>query len=122
MAGARWLREQSPGYGITATLVVGLVPLVFWIVASRWLPHADVGWLALLPGAVLFSVGVEALHLFTGFYLDPKLNHSTELYGVLGIAGTILFWLYISARLVVGAAMLNASLYERRSAEPQSPR
>jgi uncharacterized BrkB/YihY/UPF0761 family membrane protein len=121
MAGARWVREQSPGYGITATIAVALVPLVFWIVASRWLPHADVGWLGLLPGAVLFAAGVEALHLFTVFYLDPKLNHATELYGVLGIAATILFWLYITGRLVVAAAMLNASLYERHSSEPAGP-
>ena len=28
---------------------------------------------------------------------------------------TILFWLYITGRLVIGAATINASLYEQRS-------
>ena len=116
MAGARWLRAESPSVGLAATLALVVVPFVLWLAASRQLPHADVDWRGLVPGAALFAVGVQGLHLFTVFYLAPKLNHSTELYGLLGIVGTILFWLYITGRLVVGSATLNASLYEQRSA------
>ena len=115
MVGAQHLRETSPVAGLLATLAVVLVPLGFWMAVSRRLPHAGISWKDLLPGAVLFAVGVQGLHLFTVFYLSPKLNHATELYGLLGIVGTILFWLYITGRLVVGAATLNASLWEQRS-------
>ena len=58
---------------------------------------------------------VQALHLFTAFYLSPKLHHATQLYGVLGIVATLLFWLYMTGRLVVAAATLNASLHEQHS-------
>ena len=66
------------------------------------------------PGAVLFAVGALALNLFTSYFLGPRLESATELYGGLGLATTILFWLYIIGRLVTGAATLNVSLYESR--------
>ena len=113
--GARWAREHSPGLGMLATFAVIGIPFAMWLVAAQLLPHAAaVHWRALVPGAVLLAVGVQALHLFTVFYLSPKLHHSTELYGVLGIVATVLFWLYMTGRLVVAAATLNASLYEQR--------
>ena len=37
-------------------------------------------------------------------------------HGLLGIAATVLFWLYVLGRLTIGAATLNASLYENRAA------
>jgi len=43
------------------------------------LPHGDVSWKALLPGAVLVAVGVQALHLFVELYLVPKIGRSSEL-------------------------------------------
>jgi membrane protein len=115
MSAARWVREESPTPGLVATFAVVLVPFTIWLVASRYLPHEDVGWMGLLPGAVLLAVGMEGLHLFTVYFLGPKLANATELYGVLGVVSTILFWLYLAGRLVVGAATVNASLYEQTS-------
>jgi membrane protein len=74
--------------------------------------------MALLPGAVVVAVGLEGLHLFTVYFLGPKLANATELYGVLGVVSTILFWLYIVGRLVVGAATVNASLHEQSTLTP----
>ena len=115
MAAARWLREESPGTGLAATLAVVVVPFAIWLLVSRRLPHQDVGWMGLVPGAVLVAVGIEGLHLFTVYFLGPKLANATELYGVIGVVSTMLFWLYITGRLVIGAATINASLYEQRS-------
>jgi uncharacterized BrkB/YihY/UPF0761 family membrane protein len=67
----------------------------------------------LLPGAVLIAVGVQVFYLFTTLFLGPKLASATELYGLIGIVGTILFWLYIVGRLMIGGAILNASIHER---------
>jgi uncharacterized BrkB/YihY/UPF0761 family membrane protein len=113
--GARWAREHSLGLGLLATFAVILIPFAMWLLAAQLLPREPVEWRALVPGAVLFAVGVQALHLFTVFYLSPKLHHSTQLYGVLGIVATLLFWLYMTGRLVVAAATLNASLHEQRA-------
>jgi uncharacterized BrkB/YihY/UPF0761 family membrane protein len=117
MALVRWLREELPTVGLAATLALVIVPFTIWLLASRRLPHHDVGWMGLVPGAALVAVGLQGLHIFTVYFLGPKLESATELYGVLGVVSTILFWLYIAGRLVLGAATLNASIYEQRHPE-----
>jgi len=121
MIAARWLREQLPTIGVITTLTVVVLPFAGWLMVSMRLPHADGGLMELVPGAVLVAVGVQGLHLFTSFFLGPKLVNATELYGVVGIVTTMLFWLYMTGRLVIGAATLNASLYEHRQREPPQP-
>jgi uncharacterized BrkB/YihY/UPF0761 family membrane protein len=118
MSAARWVRDESPTPGLIATFAVVVVPFAIWLAASRYLPHEDVGWMGLLPGAAVVAVGLEGLHLFTVYFLGPKLANATELYGVLGVVSTILFWLYIVGRLVVGAATVNASLHEQSTRTP----
>ena len=46
------------------------------------------------------------------YFLVPKLEKSTSLYGSLGATTTFLFFMYITATLVVLSAVLNSSLYE----------
>ena len=83
------------------------------VAAPGVLPHADAPWSVLLPGAALVALG---LHLAVVLDLAPKLHHSTELYGSLGAATVILLWLYLTARLFVSAAFLNATLWDRKQA------
>jgi uncharacterized BrkB/YihY/UPF0761 family membrane protein len=114
-AGANWLRARSPGPGLW---VVGLVVLVYfaiWLGASRLLPHAAAApWTAMIPGAVLFAVGVEAIHLFTVLWLSREITHASRTYGSIGVAVSLLGGLYLFGELVVASAMLNASRWERR--------
>ncbi len=112
-----WLREQLGVGGLVMTLLLVAVYAAGAVWAMRLLPHADAPWTALIPGAVLVGVGLQALHLFTVLYLVPRLGRSSELYGSLGAATVILLWLYIIARLVTLSAFLNATLWERRTAE-----
>jgi membrane protein len=79
------------------------------------LPSKDVPWTAFLPGAILLGLGLEALHVFTAYYLETKLANASELYGVLGLATTALFYLFLVGRGVVWAAELNAVVWEVRS-------
>ena len=51
-----------------------------------------------------------AFYLFTIWFLGPKLASATETYGVVGVFTTLLFWLYLVGRLVIGGATLNAVL------------
>jgi uncharacterized BrkB/YihY/UPF0761 family membrane protein len=57
---------------------------------------------------------VEEVHLVVVLYLAPRLGRSSSLYGPLGAATVILLWLYLTARMITGAAFLNATLWERR--------
>jgi uncharacterized BrkB/YihY/UPF0761 family membrane protein len=111
--GTAALREWAPGPGIVLTLGIVALYLVAIVWVSTRLPSRADDWHAFLPGAVLVAVGTQLIHLFVALYLAPRLGRSTELYGALGAATVILLWLYLEARLFVGAAFLNACLWDR---------
>ncbi len=115
-AAAGWVRVNV-GFlpGLVATLAVLVVFAALWLRASIWLPSPDVPWTAFLPGAVVFGLGVEALHLFSVYFLEAKLSDASQLYGALGLATTALFYLFLLGRGVVWAAELNAVVWEVRS-------
>ncbi|HEX5468390.1 MAG TPA: YhjD/YihY/BrkB family envelope integrity protein [Gaiellaceae bacterium] len=114
---AAWVRlNASRPVGFLVTLSLCLLFALAWLWISTKLPAAlDVDWTAFLPGAALFAVGLEALHLFTVYYLQTKLANASELYGVLGLATTALFYFFLIGRGVVWAAEVNAVVWEVRS-------
>jgi uncharacterized BrkB/YihY/UPF0761 family membrane protein len=69
-------------------------------------------WWGLLPGAALVGVGIQVMHLVTVFYLAPKIVSSSNLYGSLGAAATLLLAVYLVSRLVLGAAVLNVAVLD----------
>jgi uncharacterized BrkB/YihY/UPF0761 family membrane protein len=117
MAMVQWVRSENHALGVLVTLASGVIPLAFWLVVSRWLPHRGSGWRELLPGAVVVAVGIHAFYLFTLWFLGPKLNSATDTYGLLGVVATMLFWLYLIGRLVIGGATMNAALHDHRSVQ-----
>lgn len=109
-----YARESSAGLGLFARLSVVFVYAGAWLAVSSVLPRASAaGWRDLLPGAILVAVGGQVLHLVTVFYLVDHLARSSELYGSLGSAAAILLALYLLGRLIVGSAVLNATLWDR---------
>jgi membrane protein len=115
-AGSQWVRHNSSG--LTGMLVlIGMFAIYAGVAvwAMSLLPHGQAPALALLPGAVLAGFGMILVQAFVSVYLAPKLERQPQLYGALGAATVILLWLYIIARLVVSAAFLNATLWDRRS-------
>jgi membrane protein len=115
------LREQLPGPGLGVTLALVALYLAAFAWASSLLPSRASGLRPFLPGAVYAAVGTQLIHLLVVLYLAPRLGRSSELYGTLGAASVILLWLYLEARLVVGAAFLNAALWDRRHPAAASP-
>jgi len=111
---AAWLREELDllGDGLTLLAVVLYGAVALWAMAL--LPHAEAPLRALLPGALLMAFGIQAIHIFVALYLGPRLGRSSELYGTLGAATTILLGLYVTARLLTLATFLNATLWDRR--------
>jgi uncharacterized BrkB/YihY/UPF0761 family membrane protein len=107
----------SEGLGVPGILgfVFGLVlasALSLWML---WLlPKGGAPWTALLPGALLFGVGMRALGLAAATYFAYRLDHSGDLYGAIGIAIVMMLYLFVVARVFVGAQFLNATLYRRR--------
>ena len=101
--------------GIVVTLVMfALYALLGWFVL-RVLPRPrGTSAVDLLPGALLIGVGVQVLHLISAFYLVNRISSSSQLYGALGAAATLLLWGYLLARVLIGASTLNHTLFRYR--------
>jgi uncharacterized BrkB/YihY/UPF0761 family membrane protein len=86
----------------------------------RLLPRADVPWTSILPGAVLMGVGIRLLGLAASTYFAYRLDHSSDLYGALGLAVVMMLFLFLVARLFVAAQFLNATLHRRGEPLPSA--
>jgi len=116
------LRARSGAGGLVVTLFVLLPYAAVWLLVTVRLPHRTAAWTALIPGALLFAVGLEALHVFGAYVLAPYAIAKQGTYGALGTAAVLLLALFLVSRLMVAAAVLNATLWERRAAPtPDSP-
>jgi uncharacterized BrkB/YihY/UPF0761 family membrane protein len=112
---ARWLGIWT---GSTLVRIVAgtLLIMLWWLLISIQLPHGGAGWIGLLPGAVVVGAGIELLADVGVYFLVPRVESSQSTYGALGIAAGLLFGLFLISRIVVGGAVLNATLWERRTA------
>ncbi len=109
------------GFGATAVLAV--VIALAWLGASWLLPRRDdLGWRALVPGAVTVGVGFAILRLITVNWIGPKLNHDSALYGSMGVSFVVLGWLYVDGRLMVASPLLNASMGAHQDAKSGASR
>jgi uncharacterized BrkB/YihY/UPF0761 family membrane protein len=107
--------------GVVALVLYTFVPFALWWVVSWWLPHGDADILGIAPGAVVFALGVEVLHVFTIVWFPHSLQSKSEIYGAIGSALVLLLWAYLLGRLMTVAAALNVALWRRRKAEPPPP-
>ena len=107
-----WIRSKALFAGILMGVLVALLTASGWLWLSLTrLPHPGVPVIALVPGALLMWGGLIALHLASIIYFVPRLDHAPRLYGSLGIAATLMLWLYVIARLAVAGAFLNSTLW-----------
>jgi uncharacterized BrkB/YihY/UPF0761 family membrane protein len=90
-----------------------------WLALAWLLPHGDADWRALIPGAVLVALGVQLIHLGTVLFIAGRIERASETYGSLGVAFTLLFWLFVISRVIVASAMLNAALALKRRTTPE---
>jgi uncharacterized BrkB/YihY/UPF0761 family membrane protein len=67
-----------------------------------------------VPGAALFALGVEVLQAVVVYVITPWAIAKQGTYGALGGAAALLVGLFLISRLVVVAAIVNATLWERR--------
>ena len=110
------LRDRFLVGGIAALILYTFVPFAVWLYVSWLLPHADCDVWSLVPGAVLFGVGFEILHLVTVIWIPYLVSSKSATYGAIGIALVLLFWAYLVGRVMALSAVLNASLYFRTEA------
>jgi uncharacterized BrkB/YihY/UPF0761 family membrane protein len=100
--------------GVVVTLVMTLPYAGVWLLISERLPHRGAPWQALVPGALLFGVGTEVIQVVAVYFIGPYSLAKQGTYGALGVAAVLLLGLFFFSRLIVGAAIVNATLWERQ--------
>jgi membrane protein len=76
----------------------------------------------LVPGAILFGAGIEALHVVIAYFIAPQAGSKQGTYGSLGIAAALLLGLFLISRLITATAILNAVLWSGRTDFPPQSR
>jgi uncharacterized BrkB/YihY/UPF0761 family membrane protein len=106
-----WFRDASDAAQIVV-FVAMIAPLTgLWLLVSLRLPHGTASWKALLPGALFVALGFQVSHGLVVYLVAWKLEHVSSTYAALGSVTTLLFFMYIAARIIVTAPILNCSLH-----------
>src|SRR5262245_5955980 len=79
------IRAWSTGPGVFATLLALAPYAALWLLVSARLPHRDAPWAALIPGALVFAVGLEAFHAVLVYVITPWALAKQGTYGALGV-------------------------------------
>lgn len=115
VAGVGAVFHQSAIGGIIALAAFAFALAGLWLVVSMQVPHRCAHWIQLIPGSLFYAVGVVCVILFNIVILDQLLKEKSTTYGALGIAAALLLGFFPIGRVMVGAAVTNATLYERHA-------
>src|SRR5262249_14572071 len=99
--------------GIVTLAVFVLAIAALWLKVSMELVHSNAPWTGLIPGSLFYAVGFVAVQLFNVLILGRLLQSKSATYGALGIAAALLLGFFLVGRTIVGAGVLNATLYAR---------
>lgn len=113
-AGVGAIDHQTAVGGLVAVILYAVVAAGFSLVVSLHTPHGAARWRALVPGALFYGVGLTCVALFNVLILGRLIASKSSTYGALGVAATLLLGFFFVGRIIVGAAVLNATLHERR--------
>ena len=114
-AGVGAARAQSASGGVLALAFYVAVSAGIWVVVSLHLPHGAARWADLVPGSLLYGAGLLGVHVFNTVLLGHVVHARSSTYGTLGAAAGVLLSLYILGRVIIEAAVLNATLFERKT-------
>jgi len=102
------IRRHDQLGGLSALLVYLVLAGGAWLLVSLQLPHRDVRWQALLPGAAVVGVGLLFVNVFNVYVTTRLVEGRADTYGALGIATALLLSLVIVGRLIVFSAEVIA--------------
>ena len=101
---------------IVLGVAVGAVSVsALWLGVTELFPHGTATLRERIPGAVLYGVGTLALYLFNALVIGWLIEEREDSYGALGAAAALLFSMFLTGRLIVASAVLNAVVLHRRS-------
>lgn len=107
------LINALPGFLAPINLIVGIaLSFALFLWTFKVLPHHEISWKPLVPGAVAGAIGLEILKVVGSIYVPRLVASSSATYGSIGIVFAILAWLLFFGRLVCYAAVVNVVRWE----------
>ena len=107
---------------VGGAIVSFALDLGLFLLAYRVLSRGERGWRRHLPGAVFAAVGWTLLKLLGTWYATATVERSGSVYGPFAATIGVLVILYLSARVFVYGAELNAVLMEEKGGGPVKDR
>jgi membrane protein len=97
----------SGSAGLAASLVGGTC---FWLLTPYVILARRLPWRRLVPQAVLVAVGMAVLRAGSAIYMPKALTSAAEQFGSIGLAFTLISWLFAAAVVVTASAAIGAML------------
>jgi uncharacterized BrkB/YihY/UPF0761 family membrane protein len=114
------VNHQTAMGSIFTLVAFGVALAGLWLIVSLEMPHGNARWSDLIPGSVFYAIGFTGVLIFNILILGALIQSKTSTYGALGTAATLLVAFFLLGRVIVAAAVLNATLYQRRSRSHES--
>ncbi|HEY84387.1 MAG TPA: YihY/virulence factor BrkB family protein [Chloroflexi bacterium] len=102
------------GGNLMGNLLSWLMTFITMISLYRWLPTETVRWKHAAWGALLATVGWHTAAIGFSWYLSSGLARYDLIYGTLSAVIVLLFWIYISALIILFGAHFTAALCRKR--------
>lgn len=99
--------------GVVGGLVSAAIVSALWLAVTQLFPHGTATLRDRVPGSLLYGFGTLAIVLFNALFVGWLIEERQDSYGALGAAAALLFSMYLTGRLIVTAAVLNAVLADR---------
>ncbi|MDD7942368.1 hypothetical protein PHK61_28530 [Actinomycetospora lutea] len=96
------------GLPLVVVLVVGTPLAMAWAWWTQYLLLGGrIGWMRLLPGAVVIGVGLVGLRAAAPVVLSPQISSNYRQFGPLGIVFVILSWFVAFGVVMLGGALVG---------------
>jgi membrane protein len=122
---ATWIRPFVLGSldGVLEIIGSFVIGDALWLVTPYLLLGRRVPWLKLVPVALLSTIGMTAVGIWSVIWLPHTISSSASQYGVIGIGFALVTWLFTASCVLVAAATGGAMVTDRLSARRvESPR
>lgn len=96
-------------WNILRYVVVILIMILFFMFLYNATPCVRLGWLEVIPGAVITTLGWISISYIFAYYVNNFSNYS-RLYGSLGAVFMFMTWMFITSMILILGGEINAVL------------
>jgi membrane protein len=109
------------GTNIARALLSVVGSFVFWLWTPRILLGPRASWRRFVPVAGFTTIAVTLLELATPLYMPKMITDDAARFGMIGVAFSLVSWLFVLAFLIVGSAVVASELGRRRLSVTGTP-